>query len=147
MIIWRLAHKDFAKLDGIGAELEGRRWNSKGHAVIYTSTHLSLAALELLVHLEVDVEDIPDDYVSIEINTTDKFNVKKMRGHIDIYDTNATQNYGDKWIKSGKEPGLEVKSVVIPQETNILLNPNHTDMKKVKITNKKRFVFDSRLFE
>lgn len=147
MILWRLAHKDYIKLDGIGAKIGGGRWNSPGRPVVYTSSHLSLAVLELMVHLEVDAEDIPDDYVSIEIETPDNIYIKKMRKKIDIHDTDATQAYGDEWIKSAKAQGLEVKSVVISQETNILLNPNHADMNAVKIKKIKSFEFDPRLFQ
>jgi len=147
VILWRLAHKDYIKLDGIGAKIRGGRWNSPGRPVIYTSSHLSLAVLELMVHLEVDAEDIPDDYVSIEIDTPDDIYIKKMRKIIDIHDTDTTQAYGDEWIKSAKIQGLEVKSVVISQEMNILLNPNHANMNAVKIKKVKPFAFDPRLFQ
>lgn len=88
-----------------------------------------------------------DDYVSIEIETPDDIYIKKMHKIIDIYDTDATQAYGDEWIKSAKAQGLEVKSVVISQAMNILLNPNHADMNAVKIKGVKPFEFDSRLFQ
>lgn len=147
MILWRLAHKDYAKLDGIGAKLRGGRWNSPGKPVVYTSSHLSLAVLEFMIHLEVDAEDIPDDYTSIEIETADNIDIKKMRKKIDVHDIVATQAYGDEWIRSGKAHGLEVKSAVIPEEMNILLNPNHADMNTVKIKKIKPFEFDPRLFQ
>ena len=37
---------------GEGARLSGGRWNSPGLAMVYTSSSLSLATLEVLVHLE-----------------------------------------------------------------------------------------------
>ena len=37
---------------GEGARLNGGRWNSPGNSVVYTSASLSLATLEVLVHLE-----------------------------------------------------------------------------------------------
>lgn len=38
--------------------------------MVYAAKHLSLAILEVLVHLEVDVEELPDVYVSVEIDVT-----------------------------------------------------------------------------
>ncbi|HYR58386.1 MAG TPA: RES family NAD+ phosphorylase, partial [Chthoniobacteraceae bacterium] len=37
---------------GKAAQQYGGRWNSPGVAVVYTSAHQSLAALEILVHLQ-----------------------------------------------------------------------------------------------
>ena len=37
--------------DGEGARLYGGRWNSQGVRLLYTSATLSLAALEILVHI------------------------------------------------------------------------------------------------
>ena len=146
MIVWRLAHKDYAKLDGIGAKRKGGRWNSPGHAVVYASSHLSLAALELLVHLEVDIEDIPDDYVSIKIDVPDSLPVTTTRAKPDLDDQDSSRTIGDKWVKANKTPCLQVASVVIPQEQNILINPNHDEMVKIKTTKKEKFEFDPRLF-
>ena len=39
-------------LSGEGARLNGGRWNSPGLPAVYTSSSLSLATLEVLVHLE-----------------------------------------------------------------------------------------------
>ena len=38
--------------DGEGARLFGGRWNSSGTSMIYTSENVSLATLEMLVHLQ-----------------------------------------------------------------------------------------------
>lgn len=38
--------------DGEGARLHGGRWNSVGTRMVYTSASRSLAALEILVHLQ-----------------------------------------------------------------------------------------------
>lgn len=51
---WRILkakHADQA-FTGEGARLHGGRWNTEGAAVIYTSATISLAVLEILVHLE-----------------------------------------------------------------------------------------------
>lgn len=42
---------------------------------------------------------------------------------------------------------LAVPSVIIPQETNYLLNPQHPDFKKIKIGKPEDFGFDPRLLK
>mgnify|MGYP001466645235 CR=1 FL=1 len=39
-------------MSGAGAHLSGGRWNSPGRYAIYASGNLSLAMLELLVHID-----------------------------------------------------------------------------------------------
>ena len=40
---------------------------------------------------------------------------------------------GDDWLKANDSLGLWVPSAVLPQENNLLINPNHNDFKKIKI--------------
>nr|MBP8283232.1 RES domain-containing protein [Chromatiaceae bacterium] len=56
MRCFRLVDEDYleAAFSGEGARLYGGRWNSPGVAVVYTAQSLSLAQLELLVHLEAE---------------------------------------------------------------------------------------------
>jgi RES domain-containing protein len=48
----------------VGARLYGRRWNSRGVSVVYASSSLALAAVEIFVNLEPNLR--PADLVSIE---------------------------------------------------------------------------------
>ena len=48
--------------DYTGAMLAGGRWNPIGTPMLYTARHLSLACIEVLVHL--DKSQLPRDYVS-----------------------------------------------------------------------------------
>lgn len=49
--IYKRKHSSTA-FSGEGARLHGGRFNSKGVAVVYTSATVSLASLEMLVHLQ-----------------------------------------------------------------------------------------------
>ena len=53
MILYRLIKSEFAHdaWSGQGAHLYGGRWNHKGTPAVYASTQISLAALEILVHI------------------------------------------------------------------------------------------------
>jgi RES domain-containing protein len=53
MEVYRISKCKFIhQLDGFGAFTNGGRWNSKGHAVIYTAGSRALALLEALAHIE-----------------------------------------------------------------------------------------------
>src|SRR6202050_4421164 len=66
MQVWRICRARFAgeAFSGEGARRFGGRWNSRGVPMVYCSSSLALAAIELFVHLEPNLQ--PDDLVSIE---------------------------------------------------------------------------------
>jgi len=109
----------------------------------YCSEHLSLAVLEVLVHLEVDPEDFPADYVKIPIEIPPSVKLDRIERVPD--DMRQTAEIGSKWYRSGKTLGLLVPSVIIPEERNLLLNPTHPDFPRVKVLDAQPFRFDSRL--
>ena len=51
MIVYRITNSIYSNdFSGTGAKLAGARWNSKGIAMLYTTEHISLAVLEMLVN-------------------------------------------------------------------------------------------------
>lgn len=145
MLVYRICKKKFAtNLDGQGAKQFGARWNSPGNAAIYTSTHLSLAALELLVHTELDL--IPSDLVWVQIEIPDSLDQEKYSGS-EAPDERSGRAYGDNWLQTKHSLSLMVPSAVIAIEQNVILNPNHKDFTSVKLLKQLPFSFDSRLFK
>ena len=65
MTVWRLARAVYPALDGEGARLNGGRWNEPSTPIVYTAGSLSLAALDVLLHLNPD--RLPDDLVAYGI--------------------------------------------------------------------------------
>ena len=37
----------------------------------------------------------------------------------------ATMEIGDGWLQAGTQLALRVPSIIVPEETNILINPRH----------------------
>ena len=143
MRFWRLARRGFSALDGYGAHLYGGRWNHPGLAVLYCAEHLSLAVLEVLVHLEVDPEEFPDDYVKVPIDLPRSIKLDRI-GSLPN-DLEETRDLGSQWFRSAKTVGLLVPSVVVHEEHNLLLNPEHRDFLRLNIQEAQPFRFDPRL--
>ena len=151
MRLWRICREIHAAgaFSGEGARLYGGRWNSRGVRVIYTSPSLSLAAVETFVHLEPNLR--PDDLVSIEAELPDHVNTERIdlkslpRKWYELRDE-SLQTFGDRWTRAGQSVALHVPSAAIRGEWNVLLNPQHSDFRKLKIGKPKPFDFDLRMF-
>jgi len=134
---------------GEGARLNGGRWNSPGLAMVYTSSSLSLATLEVLVHLE-DPEvfarlfswiplEIPEDLI-------ERTDVSKLAQGWGGLETNHTsRSHGDAWIRSMRSAVLAVPSAVTPGELNYLLNPAHPQIGNIIAGTARPFEPDPRL--
>ena len=151
MRIWRICRQRYADVAyaGEGARLYGGRWNSKGIKVVYTSTSLALAAVEMFVNLEPKLR--PDDLVSIEAQVpdevrTERLDVKSLpRDWYQLRDE-SLRAYGDRWILNATSTALYVPSAAIRGEWNVLLNPDHPDFARLKFQKPRPFEFDLRMF-
>lgn len=117
--------------------------------MVYTSSTLSLAALELLVHL--DPEDVPDDLVAMTIEVPDDARPRVIsrdslpRDWSRVHDHPACAAIGDAWVAEGSSLLLLVPSAVVPEEWNLLINPGHPRAREVKVRAVRPFSFDPRL--
>ena len=151
MILWRITRRIHAAapLDGEGSRLYGSRWNHSGTPLASTSTSLSLAALEYLVH--VDPDNLPDDLVQIRVIVPDAIapqvlNQSGLPAPWRRYPApDEVVRIGDDWLRRGESLLLRVPSAVIPEENNMLINPRHPDFREVRVDHTDDFCFDSRL--
>ena len=149
MIVYRLSRAKYAEdLSGIGAEMNGGRWNTPGVKVLYTAQSIALANLEVAVHLPFEL--IPEDYMRVTLEFPDYLTIKEI-AHDDLRNDwknqyNGTQQIGDYYFLNKNIFCLKVPSAVAKGEWNYLLNPIHKDFKKVFIKDIEPFAFDSRLF-
>lgn len=149
MIVFRIANAAFSDdLSGTGAKLLGGRWNSRGMPILYTSGHISLALLEMLVNTQFKDYIIPLDLLSIQLPENIEFaeiNFKKLKTDW-VKDFEYTRFIGDEFLKDKQSLLLKIPSAVIHEEHNFLVNPLHPDFKKVKIVKTRSFKTDERLF-
>ena len=151
MIVFRLAKEKYSHdLSGNGAFKTGGRWNSKATAMVYTSDSRALCTAEIAVHTPLGL--LPSDYEIISIEIPDSIKIKTLAKNKLPYDWNSiphpesTQEIGDEFIKQNKSVVLKVPSAVVQGDFNYLLNPKHSDFRKIKIRKVETFSFDYRLF-
>lgn len=137
-----------AAFSGEGAAVAGGRWNQKGTRVAYAASTRSLAALEILVH--IDRVDMPADYViaRAQIDEVDILPVGDLpNGWRNPIRAAATVAIGQSFLFDKSALALAVPSVIVPQELNYLINPAHPRFAALTIDSSlEPFAFDARLF-
>jgi RES domain-containing protein len=135
--------------DGEGAFLFGGRWNTKGTRLLYASENLSLAALEMLVHLNRKQLLASYSYASLQFDEKFVLPVEKFRklpsNWRDSPSPITVQQIGDEWARSNASLGLQVPTAILPAEHNYLINVSHPDFSKIKLGKPSPFTFDDRL--
>jgi RES domain-containing protein len=151
-LVWRLARPEFAEqLDGGGSGLEGGRWNPAGVLALYTSEHLSMSVLEVYVHLPPQMRDVLPVLTAVQISVPDsagttRVTTERLTELLATADPLAAcRAIGAAWIGRSVDLALQVPSVIVPEETNLVLNPTHPQMREVRIVSARPFHFDPRL--
>ncbi|WP_375454876.1 type II toxin-antitoxin system Prs ADP-ribosylating toxin ParT [uncultured Methylobacterium sp.] len=152
---WRIATdaRDYEAddLSGAGAKITGGRWNAIGIPMLYASGSRSLACLETVVHLNagglplnrylVEIE-VPDDvWAAAEVPAVASFRIgwdAEPAGRVSIA-------FGSDWVRSRRSLLLCVPSVIVPEETDILVNPEHPDLGRIRARKVRRWLYDPRL--
>ncbi len=150
MEMFRIVEKPWSgsAFDGEGASICGGRWNSKGTAMVYAASTRALAILELLVHLE-DSYIAQQNFVIFRATINDSYIMDLGKGLPNDWQSDiiplSTQAIGDDWARQQASAVLEVPSAIIPEEKNYLINPLHSDFKRLMIDKAQSLLFDPRL--
>jgi len=151
--LWRISKRKYVDtaFSGEGARRVGGRWNSRGQGMVYTSGTLSLAALEVFVHMEV--EDVATMLACIQVDVPTEVKIEYLEVaqlHPDWRNIPAPAILaiiGDNWFRSSATAILAVPSVVIPIEYNYLINPSHPDFVKLRVESSQPLELDPRLWK
>lgn len=149
MILWRISNH--VSLDGDGGMRASGRWHTRGRRVVYCSESPAAALLEILVHFEIDVRDLPARYRLLKLRAPDDLVVEDV-GATDLpadwlERSDLTRAIGDRWLQAGRSPLLRVPSVVVPETFNVLLNPGHEHAGRIGIVHVSEHAIDPRLLE
>ena len=152
MLVYRIANKQYLKdLSGYGAKQFGGRWNSIGTPMLYASSSISLATLEILCHVPMQL--MPSNYGIITIEIPDdisikNLNIKELPINWNTYPAPIKlSKIGNDWIKQNSSLLLKVPSVIVENEYNYLINPLHQDFNKIKIIAESNFDLDKRIIK
>lgn len=141
--VYRLSAARWAgDLSGEGARFFGGRWNERGTPALYAAHAVSLAMLEILVHVG-DIADLPTDYT---------VTVVEIAGEIELaFDSlpptkEEAQQLGQALLLDLNVLGFWVPSAIVPTERNLVLNPRCTTFaERVKVKEMYVFPVDPRL--
>lgn len=147
---WRLTrdiYQDQA-MTGSGGLFAPGRWHSQGQRVIYSSSSLALATLELFVNLQNKRQLAR--YVKSRISVPETLVVELETEHLEAFirDPEAfdARGYGDRWLQAGESCVLEVPSRVVVEESNYLINPVHPAFGEIEASTEP-YEVDARLLE
>ncbi len=151
MEVYRITQEKFATdLSGNGARLYGGRWNSEGIHALYTASNRSLALLETLAHSSIKLLT-EKNYILVTISIPEEATIKVITtGQLDegwdkLLANHITIQTGDNFLISNKHLLLQVPSVLVPEESNIVINPLHPLMDQVYIKDMREININNRL--
>lgn len=154
VILWRIAQETREyradDLSGAGAAKIGGRWNSIGKAVVYASRSVALAYLESLAHVG---REAPRNRFLIRISVPDRVWERALwakekelpRTWRSEPAGQASAQFGDKWLAAGQSVLLCLPSVIVPEDTNVLINPAHKDASSITGKVHRQILYDPRL--
>ncbi len=147
MFLWRVSNQ--ATLDGRGGLVASARWHTEGRPIVYLAESPAGALVEALVHLELDSARLPKSYRLLKAEAPDDLSIKTITGdnlpRSWITDQIATRTVGDEWLASRSTALLRVPSVIVPETSNLLLNPEHADAARLQILWHEEYPWDARL--
>lgn len=153
--LWRIATDtpdwEADDLSGRGAEKSGGRWNRKGRRVVYASSTIALACLETLVHL--NALGLPLNRFLVRIDVPDEvwharrtLTPAQLRvGWSATPEGRVSLDLGDAWLTAAEAALLAVPSVIVPEESNLLINPRHPQAARIAATKLRPWLYDQRL--
>lgn len=153
-VVWRIATAapDFSASDlsGRGAQLSGGRWNALGVPLLYCADTPALACLETLVHLN---NTLPLNRYLVRVEVPEAVWRRAQRrtvGDLDVQwdalpPAAVSISIGTQWAQAGLSALLLVPSVVVPEQSVVLINPRHADATQLRVEVLRRWTYDWRL--
>ena len=149
MMCYRIGDPDgeYPIYDATGSRLYPGRWNTENTPGIYTSEHYSTAMLEKLVHGN---GHLPPNQHFIEITLPVGLSFEMVtKDHLPGWDSkepSVSRKYGQNWILEKRSVILIVPSYVARLESNVVLNPEHSEFHQITIDLATPVWWDARLF-
>lgn len=140
MDVFRMHGVGYDAFDTMGSFLHAGRWHGIGTRVIYAAEHVSLAALETLIH--AGGRKLPPRSLT-RIHIPDGLAIEEASW----MEMPESQAWGDRWARERRSAVLRVPSIAVNQlESNFVLNPGHPEFVTISRDAAGRFLFNPRFF-
>jgi RES domain-containing protein len=144
MVKWYRAHTTNLPqkvFSGDGGLFTSGRWNHLGRKAIYCSDSIALATLEWLSHNGLSVSGFKYYRYSIEVpkELVKRFEISQLPDDWNFTpSTHSTRDFAEKYLflKEGLL-AIDVPSVMVPEERNLVINPFHSEFQKIALSIKK----------
>jgi RES domain-containing protein len=149
MILWRFSPHD--SLDGRGGLMFSARWHSRGAEILYCAPNPATAVLEVLVHTEVRNSGALGRHQFQKIEAPAEVSCDEVNeGQLPTdwsRRPGVTRAWGDRWLREGTTAILKVRSVLLPETYNLLINPRHPHAHRIVRVAVFPYPLDARLME
>jgi len=120
-------------------------------ALVYASTSIALACLETLVHL-AGGRSLPLNRYLVRIDVPEEPWISRTvfdaAGYVG-WDAEpaglVSQDWGTRWAQSQGSLLTEVPSIVVREESNVLINPRRPDLAQLTAVKVRKWTYDPRL--
>ncbi len=148
-LLWRISNH--AGLSGEGGLRYSARWHTAGFPIVYLAASPAGAMIEILVHLELNEDNIPMHYQLLEVSIPDDLAIEDLQPESRLHqaewklDVKYTRSLGDAWLRSRTAAVARVPSAILPETWNYLLNPLHPRMGEISVVKSASALYDPRL--
>lgn len=147
MRLWRISNH--ADLRGIGGLRASARWHNRGRPIVYLAESPPGALIEVLAHMDgASLGSLPVHYRLLTVDVPEDVAIAtcpalppEWPSRVDI-----TRAVGDAWLTDGSSALLRVPSAIMPDVFNLLLNPLHPEVGRIRVADVREVPFDPRLF-
>jgi RES domain-containing protein len=145
VILWRISN--YTDISGNGGLQASGRWHTQGRKVVYCTTDPGIALLEVLVHLEVDPEDLPQGFRWLKIAVPETVTRETVAALPEGWrtDSGITRARGDAWLRQGSSALLFIPNAIVPEGQNVLLNPQAATAEQCRVSAVMDYPLDPRL--
>ena len=148
MLLWRFTRH--LALDGRGGLLASARWHTRGREILYCAPNPATALLEVLVNSGVRDVEAFGGFHFVKLEVPDELGIERVEEgqlppdwsrRIDL-----TRAWGDRWLREERSAVLLVRSALVPETYNVLINPRHAEATRVARLASFPYPPDPRLF-
>ncbi len=155
VVLWRVAAetRDYEAddLSGTGPARYPGRWNAPGQHVVYAARSISLAYVETAAH--VLAAGFPLNRFLVRLTVPPEVWAARSEltvGDLDALDPawsaipagRASAEIGSRWYAAGREPLLVVPSVIVPEESVVIIHARHPQAGKVRARTIRRVTYE-----